>query len=93
MVKVSAKLKQLKINIMNKEHIKALKLLDKYFKETPKKVIEKEIELISDLDIQGFALTLTDVVVPKGTLCEHPFDRISGYKVDMPYCNKCRTSL
>ena len=29
----------------------------------------------------------------KATLCEHPFDRISGYKVDMPYCNKCRTSL
>ena len=38
-------------------------------------------------------LTIHSVVVLKATLCEHPFDRISGYKVDMPYCNKCRTSL
>jgi hypothetical protein len=47
---------------MNKEHIKALKLLDNYFKETPKDIIKKEIDLISDLNAQSFALTLTDVV-------------------------------
>ena len=48
---------------MNKEHIKALKLLDNYFKETPKDIIKKEIDLISDLNAQSFALTLTDDVM------------------------------
>ena len=46
---------------MNKEHVKALKLLDNYFKETPKNIIEKEIDLISDLNAQSFALTLNVV--------------------------------
>ena len=47
---------------MNKENIKSLKLLNEYFKETSKDIIKKEINLISDLHIQSFALTLTDVV-------------------------------
>tara|TARA_R110000868_G_C10650488_1_gene744924 strand:+ start:388 stop:540 length:153 start_codon:yes stop_codon:yes gene_type:complete len=33
---------------MNKEHLKSLKLLDNYFKETPKDIIEKEIYLIKE---------------------------------------------
>ena len=48
---------------MKKEHIKSLELLNEYFKNTPKEIVEKEINLINDLEIQGLALNMRKVGV------------------------------
>ena len=48
---------------MTIEQYKSLELLDKYFKETPKEEVEAEINLISNLDIRSFALSIYGVGV------------------------------
>ena len=53
---------------MTIEQYKSLEMLDKYFKETPKEEVEAEIDLISNLDIRNFALSIYGVGV---TLPEH----------------------
>ena len=65
---------------MNKENIKSLKLLNEYFKETNKDIIKKEINLISDLHIQSFALTLTDVVKSDSEQLRSSCDWCNGNK-------------
>lgn len=44
---------------------------------------------ISDLK----QLTLTDVVVPEGTLCEHPFNKVVQNNNNINYCRKCDKAI
>ena len=34
-----------------------------------------------------------DVVVPKGTLCEHPFNKVVQNNNNINYCNKCDKAI
>jgi hypothetical protein len=77
-------------------------LREQFFKEHPNSKMDKCI-MPEDVGYDYFTddyvlwleekLILYNVVVPEGTLCEHPFNKVVQNNNNINYCSKCDKAI